>query len=638
MAKEMLKQWKTTDSSELYGIKEWGAGYFDVNADGEATVTIPFRSGKVAVSLNDIVAGSRARGLGMPLLLRIENLLDAQITRLNESFRGAMREYGYKGQYRGVFPIKVNQQQQIIQELTRFGSKYGHGLEAGSKGELLVALAMLTSTDSPLVCNGYKDREFIDLGLQATRMGYNVFFVVEMLGELPLIIERAKATGVRPNLGVRLKLAARAGGHWSESGGDFSLFGLRTPQLVDLLDTLNAAEMLDCLKLVHYHLGSQIPNIRDVRHAVHETARFYADLAAEGAPMGYIDLGGGLGVDYDGSRTNFVHSMNYTMDEYCADVIEVIMNVLDEHELEHPTVITESGRATVAYSTVLLFDTLEVSRSEPHPLPEKLPDDAHEMLLNIEEVLHSLSLKNLQECYNDALYYREAVRDHFKLGGLTLRERALAEDYFTEIMRRMAALKSRLKRVPTALESLDDAVYDVVYGNFSVFQSLPDTWAIDQVFPVIPISRLNEEPNRKAIIADITCDSDGKIDRFPDFHDVRRTLPIHDIGPEEEYVFGVFLVGAYQETLGDLHNLFGDTNIVSVRINEDGSFDFTNEMPGDSIGNVVSMVNYDPKLLLRMFREKAEQAVRDRKLTVDERRRILETYELSLRGYTYYKR
>ncbi len=638
MPKEMLKQWKTTDSADLYGIKEWGAGYFDVNHDGEATVTVPFRSGTVAVRLNEIVQGSRARGLGMPLLLRIENLLDAQIARLNESFRKAIREYGYKGTYQGVFPIKVNQQQQIIQELTRFGAKYDHGLEAGSKAELLVALAMLNNTKSPLICNGYKDREFIDLGLQATRMGYNVFFVIEMLGELPLIIERTQATGIRPNLGVRLKLAARAGGHWSESGGDFSLFGLRTTQLVDLVDILKNAEMLDCLKLVHYHLGSQIPNIRDVRHAVHETARFYVDLADEGAPMGHIDLGGGLGVDYDGSRTNFVHSMNYTTDEYCADLIEVIMTIVDERGLEHPTVITESGRATVAYSTVLLFDTLEVSRSEPHPLPDKLPEDAHEMLLNIEEVYRSLSLKNMQECYNDALYYREAVRDHFKLGTVSLRERALAEDFFVEIMRRLSALKNKLKRVPTALETLDDAVFDVVYGNFSVFQSLPDAWAIDQVFPVIPITRLNEQPTRNAIIADITCDSDGKIDRFPDFHDVRRTLPVHEIEPNEQYVFGVFLVGAYQETLGDLHNLFGDTNIVSVRVNEDGSFDFTNEMPGDSIGNVISMVNYDPKGLLRMFREKAEQAVRDRKLTVDERRRILETYELSLRGYTYYKR
>lgn len=637
MPRELLRQWKVSDSADLYGVKEWGGGYFDLNQKGEATVTARFTRGAVSVSLMDILAGIEARGLGLPVLLRIQNLLDAQIERINESFRKVIKSYKYGGNYQGVFPIKVNQQQEIIEAISRFGERYDHGLEAGSKAELIVALAMLTNTNSPLICNGYKDREFIDLGLQATRMGYKVFFVVEMLGELPLLIERARATGIRPNIGLRLKLAARAGGHWSESGGDYSLFGLTTTQLVEVVDLLKAAGMLDCIRLVHYHLGSQIPNIRDVRTAVNETVRFYAELAEEGAPMGYIDLGGGLAVDYDGSKTNFVHSMNYTIDEYCADVIEVIMNVLDEKGIEHPTVITESGRATVAYSTVLLFNTLEISRSQPEELPQSLPDGAHELIQNMHEVLHSLSVKNVQECYNDAIYYREEIRERFRLGQISLRDRALAENYFLEILKQVLTLKSKLKRTPVELEGLDDAMFDIYYGNFSVFQSLPDTWAIDQVFPVIPIHRLNEEPTRKAIIADITCDSDGKIDRFADFHDVRRTIAVHEVAADQDYYFGVFLVGAYQETLGDLHNLFGDTNVVSIRINEDGSFDFLNETEGDSIADVISIVNYEPKTLLRMFREKAERAVRSGKLTVAERRRILDTYEQSLNGYTYFK-
>ena len=637
MPKELLRQWKVSDSADLYGIKEWGNGYFDVNDKGEAVVTVRFGSSTVAVSLMDVLNGIRARGLGLPVLLRVENILDAQIERINESFRKQIKAYGYRGGFQGVFPIKVNQQQEIIEEIARFGTRYDHGFEAGSKAELIVALAMLGNTNTPLICNGYKDAEFIDLGLQATRMGYKVFFVVEMVGELPLLIERARATGIRPNIGLRLKLAAKAGGHWSESGGDFSLFGLTTTQLVEVVDGLKAAGMMDCIRLVHYHLGSQIPNIRDIRTAVNETVRFYAELAEEGAPMGYIDLGGGLAVDYDGSKTNFVHSMNYSTDEYSADVVEVIMNVLDAKGIEHPTIITESGRATVAYSTVLLFNTLEVARSQPRPLPEQLPEGSHELLTNLHEVLASLGVKNVQECYNDAVYYREEVRERFRLGQIGLRERALAENYFLEILTRVLALKSKLKRTPVELEGLENAMFDIYYGNFSVFQSLPDTWAIDQVFPVIPIHRLNEEPKRNAIIADITCDSDGKIDRFADFHDVRRTIPVHAVPANGEYYFGVFLVGAYQETLGDLHNLFGDTHVVSVRINEDGSFDFLNETEGDTIADVVSIVNYDPKTLLRMFREKAERGVRNGKISVQERRQVVEIYEESLNGYTYYK-
>ncbi|MFW5801384.1 MAG: biosynthetic arginine decarboxylase [Spirochaeta sp.] len=638
MPKEMLQRWKVSDSADLYGVKDWGAGYFDVSDSGEVVITARYPDGPVTVNIMDIIAGINERGLSMPVLLRIENLLDSQITLLNESFRRTIGKLGYQGRYQGVFPIKVNQQEQVIKEISRFGDRYDHGLEAGSKAELIVALAALNNTNSCLICNGYKDSEFIDLGLEATRMGYKVFFVMEMPGELDLLIQRSKALGIRPNIGVRLKLATKAGGHWSESGGDSSIFGLTATQIVSVVERLRDAEMLDCLRLVHYHLGSQIPNIRDIRSAIRETCRFYADLALEGAPMGHIDLGGGLAVDYDGSKTNFVHSMNYSLDEYTADVIEVIMEVLDEKNIPHPTVITESGRATVAYSSVLLFDILDVNRSEATMEVENIPEDAHELLISMREVLNSMTLKNVQECYNDAVYYRDEIRERFKWGQIGLRERALSENLFFAIMRRLTENLTRLRRVPAALEGLSDALYDVYYGNFSVFQSLPDAWAIDQVFPVMPLHRLEEEPRRKAIIADITCDSDGKIDRFSDFHDMRRTLPLHDLKADQEYYLGAFLVGAYQETLGDLHNLFGDTNIVGVRIKPEGGFDFVHELEGDSIADVVSYVEYDPKNLIRMFREKAEQAVRDGRITAQDRRRILSVYEAGMNGYTYYER
>lgn len=638
MAKQdMLGRWSVNDSANLYGIKDWGAGYFDLNDKGEVVVKSQAGGKTVAVSLMDIISGVRERGMGMPVLLRIENLLDSQIAKLNESFRKSINTFGYKGKYRGVFPIKVNQQAQVIEEISRFGLKYNHGLEAGSKAELIIALSMINSIESLIVCNGYKDEEFVDLGLYATKMGYKCFFVVETPAELDIIIERSKALDIRPLVGIRLKLSSRAGGHWQDSGGDGSIFGLTTNQLVDVLDKLKKASMIDCLQLLHYHLGSQIPNIRDIRSAVRETARFYSSLVKEGARMGFIDLGGGLAVDYDGSQTNFVHSKNYSLDEYTADVIEVIMEILDEDEIPHPTIVTESGRATVAYSSILLFNVLDRNGFEAGPIPEKLPEDSPELLENMWLVLQSLTLKNVQECYNDAIYYREEIREQFKHGNISLRERALSDNIFIEIIHRIAANLEKLKRIPPELEGLSQVLYDIYYGNFSVFQSLPDAWAIDQIFPLMPIHRLLEEPDRRAIFADITCDSDGKIDKFADLHDVRKTLPVHSLRDGEEYYIAVFLVGAYQETLGDLHNLLGDTNVVSVRVEEDGSFDFVREIEGDSIWDVLTYVEYEPKNLVARFRDKAEQAVKSGTITVAERRAVLAAYEASIRGYTYYE-
>ncbi len=632
------KQWTTGDSANAYGIKEWGAGYFDLSEAGEVIVRVDVDGKPVSVSLMDIIDGLDARGFSMPVLLRVENLLDQQMSRLNESFRSSIAGNGYTGSYKGVFPIKVNQQAQVIDEMTRFGKRYHHGLEAGSKAELLIALAKLPSKESLIVCNGYKDPEFIDLGLQTTRMGYNVFFVIETPTELPTILDRSRTLGIKPLIGIRLKLSSRAGGHWQDSGGDNSIFGLTTGQVVDLIDTLKKEEMLDSVRLLHYHLGSQIPNIRDIRTAVRETARFYADLVAEGCPMGYIDIGGGLAVDYDGSQTNFVHSKNYNLDEYTWDVVEVLQSVFDEKEIPHPTIITESGRATVAYSSILLFNILDVTESRPGPIPETPPEDAPDSIRNLFEVRQSMTVRNLQECYNDAVYYREEVREDFQFGHVTLRHRALADNLFLDIIIGISRLLGKVKRVPRELEDLTGSLYDTYYGNFSVFQSLPDVWAIDQIFPVMPIHRLTEEPARQAILADITCDSDGKIDTFADLHDVRKTIPLHEMKANEEYYLGIFLVGAYQETLGDLHNLLGDTHVVSVRINGDGSFDFVREIEGDSISDVLSYVEYQPRELIELFRQKAEDAVRTGTISPQQRRAILSAYEESMRGYTYFER
>lgn len=635
---EVLGRWKKEKSEELYGIKNWGGGYFSISDEGEVRISANKGADKGSVSLMEIASGIKERGLDMPVLLRIENLLDAQITYLNESFRNAMNTLSYQGIYQGVYPIKVNQQQQVVREVARFGQRYHHGLEVGSKPELIAALSELKDKDACLICNGYKDEEFIDLGLYASKMGYQCFFVIEIPGELDLILERANALNIHPNIGVRIKLSAKAGGHWTDSGGDQSIFGLNMNQVIEIVDQLKEKNMLDSLKLMHYHLGSQIPNIRDIRSAVQEASRVYAELVKEGAPMGYLDLGGGLAVDYDGSNTNFTHSRNYSVEEYCMDIVEAVMTVMDNAQIKHPTIITESGRALVAYYSILLFNVLDVASYEEYDIPEVLDESVPEQIRNLHEVNKVLKTKNLQECYNDALYYRDIIRDMFNHGRLGLRDRAFAEKIFWNIIQRIAKDKAKLKYIPQELEDIDSAIADIYYCNFSVFQSIPDSWAIDQLFPIMPIHRLLEIPKRNAVVADITCDCDGNIDSFIDMHDVKKTLPLHDLNPNEDYYLGVFLVGAYQETLGDLHNLFGDTNVVSIRLNKDGGFEFVSEIEGDSVEDVLTYVEYDAKEMRRNFRQSAEEAVRDGRISPADRRDIVSSYENGLRGYTYYER
>ncbi len=635
---DLLESWSVERSSELYRVAEWSGGYFRVSDKGDMLVQPSPTAGDRAVSIPAIVEGLKERGLDMPVLLRIENILDAQISQLNETFIAAMKNLGYRGSFLGAYPIKVNQQKQVIDAMVHYGGPYHHGLEAGSKAELIAAMGMMVDKEAPLVCNGYKDEEFVDLALTAVKLGFRCILVVEMPSELPLIIERSRVLGAIPVLGVRIKLSSQAGGHWAESGGERSIFGLNTTQLIDAVDLLVEEGLLPCLQMVHYHLGSQISNIREIRTAVNEACRVYAGLVKEGAAMKYLDLGGGLAVDYDGSQSNFLSSRNYSLNEYCTDICEAVMTTLDEQGIDHPIIITETGRALVAYYSVLLFNVLDRTVFEPDPLPSEMPKDCHPQLTNMLEVLNGLSIRNIQETLNDTIYYRDEVRQLFNHGKITLRERSLAENIFWTTLNRILQTAKQLKNAPAEISEIERLLSDIYYCNFSLFQSLPDSWAIDQLFPVMPIHRLNEKPTRNAIIADITCDCDGKIDSFVDRFGSKRFLPLHELKDSEEYYLGVFLVGAYQETLGDLHNLLGDTNVVTVSLHENGKYDFSGELEGDTVADILSYVEYDPKRLLMKFRKTAELAVKEGLISPLERKTVMQVYEAGLRGYTYFER
>lgn len=634
MTQRPNQEWTTEDSNQLYGVDRWSNDYFGLNTKGQVTA----RTLNAEVALMDIVEGMAERDLQMPVVLRIENILDAQLFRLNEAFRSAIESCEYQGVYRGVYPIKVNQQAQVVEEIAAFGARYQHGFEVGSKPEMIAALATLTEPGSLIICNGYKDQEFFDLGLNAIKLGFKCFFVIETPTELPILIERSRALGVTPSIGVRVKMTTQVSGHWNSTSGDRSVFGLTTNQVIHVVDTLKQEGMLDCLQLLHCHLGSQIPNIRDIRNGIVEACRYYTDLVNEGAALSHIDLGGGLAVDYTGSRGNDEQSRNYSLKEYCLDIVETIKNTLDLSDIPHPTIVTESGRATVAYSSVLLFNILDVNHFEPSEITEAKGEEPTQ-LEDLRYTLEELRPGREQESFNDAHFYRNEVRELFKRGQIDLRSRATADNLFLAIIHRIAGMIDDMEQVPTELEGLKLSLADIYYGNFSLFQSLPDIWAIDQLFPIMPIHRLNEEPTRQAVLADITCDCDGKIDRFINPQQgFNKTLALHQLNANEEYYLGVFLVGAYQETLGDLHNLFGDTNVVSVRINRDGSYDFVKEIHGDTIADVLNYVEYEPKELQLRYRNTAENAVREGRITARERQHIIQTFNASLNGYTYYEK
>lgn len=617
-------------------MESWGNKFFSVNKNGHLAVRLEDEEAQADVSLHDVIEGLRDRGTHLPVLLRFRDLLHSRITEINESFREAIRVTKYTGEYRGVYPIKVNQQRQVIEEIAEFGKKYHYGLEAGSKPELIAALAHMHDTEAYIICNGYKDEEFIDLALHAQKMGLKIMLVLEMPTELNLILERSRKIGVLPNLGIRVRLSTKGSGHWQESAGDKSVFGLNAAQVIAVVDSLKESGYIGCLKMLHYHQGSQIPNIAAIREGATEAVRMYCDLVKEGAPMGVLDIGGGMAVDYDGSHTNFASSCNYSIQEYCTDIVEVIAQQCDKVGVQHPNLISESGRAVVAYYSVLVFNILDVTSAQTSDKEPVMPEKAPQNLINLFHVNKTLSKRNLQESMNDALYYRDQVRAQFFYGGATLRERGLAEAWFWHILTRISAMISDMDDIPEELRELSNTLVDFYYGNFSLFQSLPDSWAIDQLFPVMPIHRLDERPKHRAVLADITCDCDGKIDRFIDKEDVAKILMLHELKPDEPYYVGVFLVGAYQETLGDLHNLLGDTNVVGVHL-ENGKPVYTHEVEGDTVADVLTYVEFDPKELVSKFRNFAEKAVAMGRISPKERKEILDLYRNGLTGYTYFE-
>jgi arginine decarboxylase len=630
------RKWTVEDSLDLYSIPQWGNRYVSVNDRGHLVVQ-PGGPGTDGVDLKDLVDEVRRRGISPPLLIRFGEILKARVVELNEAFLRAIAEYGYRGSYRGVFPIKVNQERYVVEKLVEAGKPYRFGLEAGSKPELLAVMAMLEDEDSLIICNGYKDEEYVETALLASQLGRHVILVVEKFSELPLIAQVAAKAGVKPSIGVRARLSARGAGHWEASGGDRSKFGLGARGLSEAIRFLEENGLLDRLELLHFHLGSQISSIRNVKEALREAGRTYCELAKLGAPLGFLDVGGGLGIDYDGSQTNFSSSMNYSLQEYANDIVFGVMELCDSAGIPHPTLVSESGRALVAHHALLIVDVLGVGEFRAGPPPETLPEHTPPPIRYLHDTLREISRKNLLEAYHDAAGYRDEILSLYNLSHLSLTERVLGEDLYWALALKILRLVRESNEVPEELEGLERQLADTYFCNFSIFQSLPDAWAIDQLFPVVPIHRLNEEPTRRGVLADITCDSDGKIDHFIDRRDVKPVLELHPFG-EEDYYLGIFLVGAYQEILGDLHNLFGDTNTLHVVLAEGGGYHIDHVLTGDSVADVLKYVRYDRDDLVARVRQAAEKALRAGRITFEESRNLLRAYEQGLAGYTYLER
>ncbi|MFM7202530.1 MAG: biosynthetic arginine decarboxylase [Myxococcota bacterium] len=631
---EGLRAWTTQESAELYNIESWGSGFFSVNTKGNVQVH-PEGQGATGVDLQDLVEELQERGIGLPILIRFSDILKQRVIQLNESFQAAIRETGYKGSYRGVFPIKVNQQRHVVEEIVQFGAPYNFGLEAGSKPELFAVLALLDDNDALVVCNGYKDEEFLEMVMLATKMGKTVIPVIEKFSELETIIKLSTELGIRQPFGVRARLAAKGSGRWEESGGDRSKFGLTVAEILKVQRRLKEANMLDMLQLVHFHLGSQITNIRSIRTAMAEAGRIFVGLSNLGCGLRYIDVGGGLAVDYDGSKSNFSSSTNYGLLEYATGVVAAIKEACDEADVQHPIIISESGRALTAHQSVLIFNVLGVTEYRGDGIPESLPEvEDPSSLQNLLKVHNSITRKNVQESYHDALHYRDEVLSLFNLGYVSLEGRAAAENIFWAICQKLLKTVRDMDYVPEELEGLEKALADTYICNFSAFQSVPDFWAVQQLFPIVPIHRLQECPTRRGILADLTCDSDGKIDHFIDLRDVKDVLELHPLD-NRPYHLGVFLVGAYQETLGDLHNLFGDTNAVHVSVDPVVGYRIEHVVNGDMVKEVLKYVQYNTEQLISNMRRMVENSVRQGRLSLQESRLFIRRYEEGLAGYTY---
>jgi len=626
------RRWTVLETADLYEVANWGKGYFSVNSKGHLDAC-PTKDPDQAIDLKLLVDRLQAQGIHPPVLIRFGDILRHRLGEIHAAFRRAIEEYEYRSDYQCIYPIKVNQQRQIVEEVLRFGRPYGVGLEAGSKSELLAVIGM-ASDDVPVVCNGFKDERFIEMAVLAQKIGRRIFLVIEKFTELELILKYAYEIGVRPTIGVRVKLASQGTGRWQASGGYLSKFGLTVTEVLRVLADLKNRDMQDCFKLLHFHLGSQVTNIRHIKAALNEAARVYVDLASQGAGLEYLDVGGGLGVDYDGSQTNFQSSANYTLREYANDVVFRIQSVCDDAGVPHPVIFSESGRAAVAYHSVLVFNVLGVSDRGENEVPPAVPDDFEQPLSDLMDTYRELTVRNLLESYHDAQQALDMAMNLFGGGYLPLEQRSLAERLFWAIARKIERLVRQLDYVPEELEGLDALLSETYFCNFSLFQSMPDSWAIKQLFPVMPIHRLDQRPTHHAVLADITCDSDGKIARFIDRRDVKRTLPLHDF-TGEPYYLGAFLIGAYQEILGDLHNLFGDTNAVHVSLADDGQPQIDAVIHGDTVREVLDFVQFDVKTLLHRLRSAAEHAVRTGRITDHEAGRLLHFYKSGLEGYTY---
>ena len=628
-----MRKWRIEDSEELYNIPGWGRNYFSVNERGHMAVTP--RQGCMSVDIKDIIDELQVRDVSAPLLLRFPDILDNRIEKISNCFRQASEQYDYTAQNYMIYPIKVNQMRQVVEEIVNYGKKFNIGLEAGSKPELHAVLGTNIDENALIICNGYKDPAYIELALLAQKMGRRIYLVVEKLNELRMIADISKRLKVRPNIGIRIKLSSTGSGKWSESGGDQSKFGLNSSELLEALDILERRDLKDCLKLIHFHIGSQINKIRVIKNALREATQFYVQLSRLGFCIDFIDIGGGLGVDYDGTRSSSSESsMNYSIQEYANDAVSAVVDACTKNNLPQPNIITESGRSLTAHHSVLIFEVLETTQLPQWKESMEINGDAHELAKELYDIWDRLDQNRLFESWHDALQIREEALDRFSLGMLDLKTRAQIEQLFWSIAREVGDIASGMKHIPEDLRKIAKMLPDKYFCNFSLFQSLPDSWAIDQIFPIVPITRLDEKPTRTCSIQDITCDSDGKIANFIAPQGTAPALPVHPLRPGEPYYLGVFLTGAYQEILGDMHNLFGDTNAVHISVYND-HYEIDQVIEGETVDEVLDYVQYNPKKLVRNVETWVTKSMKAGKITPEEGRDFISTYRSGLFGYTY---
>ena len=628
-----MRKWRIEDSAELYNINGWGLKYFSINDKGHVAVTP--REGSASVDLKELMDELQVRDVTSPVLLRFPDILDNRIEKISKCFQQAADEYGYTAKNFIIYPIKVNQMRQVVEEIVSHGKKFNIGLEAGSKPELHAVLAINTDENSLIICNGYKDENYVELALLAQKMGRRIFLVVEKLNELRLIADISKRLKIRPNIGIRIKLASSGSGKWEESGGDGSKFGLNSSELLEALDFLEKAKMTDCLKLIHFHIGSQITKIRRIKNALKEASQFYVQLQNMGFHVEFVDIGGGLGVDYDGTRSSSSESsMNYSIQEYVNDSVSALVDACAKNNLPQPNIITESGRSLTAHHSVLVFEVLETTSLPIWDEKEELGENPHELVDELYKIWDNMNQPRLLESWHDALQIREEALDLFGLGLLDLRTRAQIEQLFWSVAREVNEIASDMKHAPEELRKIFKLLPDKYFCNFSLFQSLPDSWSIDQLFPIMPISRLDERPDRTATIQDITCDSDGKINNFISSHGANSHLAVHALNNKEPYYIGVFLVGAYQEILGDMHNLFGDTNAVHVSVYKD-RYEIDQVIDGETVAEVLDYVQFSPKKLVRSVETWVTSSMKAGIITPEEGREFLSNYRSGLYGYTY---